>query len=103
MLFFHRFYIFADFDVIYSSEPNLRGNYIDTAKNIYTLTSHSSILWVTSVAVDNRATGAVGEVTLTTTAFNIIQIDWTNTSTKVSIAKWYCTYLVCEHTKFTVN
>ena len=58
---------------------------------------------MTSVTVDNGPTGAVGEVTLTTTAFNIIKIDWTDTSTKVSIAKYYSTYLMCEHTKFTVN
>ena len=48
------------------------------------------------------STGAVEEVILTTAAVNIVQVDWTSTSTKVSTAKSDCTCsdghcLVCVH------
>jgi len=72
----------------------------DIVANSCTLTSHSSILVMSSVTVDSRATGAVSEVALTATAVNISQVDWANTSTKVSIAECHCscwnkTYVNC--------
>jgi len=60
--------------------------------NYSTLTSHSSIFQVACITTDSGAAGAVHEVALTTTAMNIVQVDWANTSTKVSIAEGNCTY-----------
>ena len=57
-----------------------------------TLTSHSSILTMATITADSEAAGAVSEVALTTTAAHIVQVDWANTSTKVSTAEGQCTY-----------
>jgi len=42
------------------------------------------------ITADSEAAGAVSEVALTATAMNIVQVDWANTSTKVSIAEGNC-------------
>ena len=55
-----------------------------------TLTSHSSILRVTIGTTDSRATGAVSEVGLTASTANIVQVDRTSASTKMSTAKGNC-------------
>jgi len=47
---------------------------------------------MTTITADSRAAGAVSEVALTATAMNIVQVDWANTNTKVSIAEGNCTY-----------
>ena len=60
-----------------------------------TLASHSSILWVAISAGDSGAAWTVSESTLTTTASNTVQVDWTNTSTKMSTAEWNCTCWSC--------
>ena len=59
-----------------------------------TLAPHSSIFWVAIVAADKGAVWAVSEVTFTASTVNIVQVDWTSTSTKVSTTKgnstcWY--------------
>ena len=57
-----------------------------------TLTSDSSILWMIIGAVNKQTMWAVHKSTFTTTASNIVQMDWTNTSTKKSIAKRHWSY-----------
>ena len=52
-----------------------------------TLTPHSSILKVARVTANRKVAWTISEVTLTTTASNIVQIDWTSTNTKMSIAE----------------
>ena len=47
-----------------------------------------------TVTTDSEATGTLSEVTLTATAINIVQVDWTNTSTEVSIGEGNC---ICWH------
>ena len=63
-----------------------------------TLTSHSSILQVAieTLEVSSRGTWAVNEMTFTATAANIIQVDWTSASTKVSTVEGYC---ICWYVK----
>ena len=69
-----------------------------------TLTSHSSILQVAIVTleVSSRGTWAVNKVTFTAMAANIIQVDWTSASTKVSTAEchsiWEILYMTCVST-----
>ena len=60
-----------------------------TCSYTFTLTSNSSTFRMT-VTTDSKAMWAVSEVTLTTTATNTVQVDWTNTITKVSISEGYC-------------
>ena len=67
-------------------------NYICNA--LVTLTSYSSILLVASWTDGKGAVLAVNELTLITTASNIIKKDWTSTSSKVSIAEANC---ICWH------
>ena len=50
---------------------------------IYTLTSYSSTP-TPRVTADKGAPWAVKEVTLSATTSNIVQIDWTSTTTKLS-------------------
>ena len=61
------------------------------------MTSDSSIFRMT-ITTDNEATETVSKVTLTTTAVNIVQINGTNTSTKVSIGEGNC---ICWYNKCT--
>ena len=56
----------------------------------YTLTSHSSILWVAIGAVYIGAMQAFSKVILTTTAVHIIKVKQTSTSTKMRTAEGYC-------------
>ena len=66
----------------------------------HTMTPHSSILPVASWAADKWASWTFSEAILTATAGHIIEIDWTSTSTKVSISERNCTcwHAICEHT-----
>ena len=57
---------------------------------LQTLTSHSCIFGVTTKTADSRASGAVNEVVLTTSAANTIQVDCPSASTKVGITKSHC-------------
>ena len=58
-------------------------------KKFYTLTSHSSTP-TPRVTTDKGAPRAVKEVTLTATASNIVQVDWTSTTTKLTSTKGDC-------------
>ena len=65
-------------------------NYISSLCEVWsTLTSHSSISITTAY---KRAVWAVNKDTLTATAVNIIQIDWTSTTTKICRTEGNCTY-----------
>ena len=46
------------------------------------------------VAGDKGAVWTVNQVTLTASTVNIVQVDWTSTSTKVSTAESNC---ICSH------
>ena len=72
-----------------------------TLSNKLTLAYHSSILWVAIGAGNIEVMRTVNEVTLITTASNIIQVNWASTSTKMSTAKGYCTcwHKVCLHSQ----
>jgi len=52
-----------------------------------TLTSHSGILTVARVTGHKGITWTLNEASLNTSAANIVQMNWTNPSTKVSIAE----------------
>ena len=56
----------------------------------HTLTSHSNILWV-AIAGDGGTTWALIDTSLITMAINTFKVDWTNSSTKISIAEGFCT------------
>ena len=58
---------------------------------VFTLASHSSILWVAVCTGDIGVMWTFNEVTFTATAVNIVQVDWTSASTKMSIAEGQCT------------
>ena len=60
---------------------------------VLTLASYSSILWVAIGTGDSGVTWTVNESTFTTTASNIVQVNWTNASTKMSTAEGHCTCL----------
>ena len=65
---------------------------------LQTLTSYSSILWVATA--DNRTSRTVNQVVLTASAANIVQVDCTSTSTKVSMAECHCICLnkyICHY------
>ena len=61
----------------------------------FTLTSDSSII-IMSVTTDSEATRAISEVTLTTTATNIVQVDWTSSATKMNIGEGSCIYILTQ-------
>ena len=76
--------------------------YVYTCK--HTLTPHSSILPVASWAADKRTLWTFNEAILTATAGHIIEIDWTSTSTKVSISERNCTcwHAICRYTPLMI-
>ena len=57
---------------------------------LQTLTSYSSILWVTLIAPDSRASRAVNKFAFIATAANLIQEYGASASTKVGISKSHC-------------
>ena len=58
----------------------------------FTLTPHSSILIVARVTAQSRIMQATDEGSLIAMAANLIQVDCTNASSKVSTAEGHCIY-----------
>ena len=57
---------------------------------LQTLAPHSSILSVTIVTVDSRASSAVSEFGFSSSAVNSLKVNWASASTKMGITESDC-------------